>query len=349
MRDFLKAAFGKSKPKQLRILPQDVTIELGQGQTLLEAALAHDIAYPHDCTVGTCASCKTRLKQGRVREATPFGYTLSKEELDAGYILACQAFPRDELTVVEIEPAAADLLPPEKYAATIVASEPLTHDILKVTVQADRAVNYAAGQYANLRQVSDDRARSYSFANAPQRKGRTTLEFYIRKVPGGEFTEALFNGELDGKPLEMKAPLGTFHLRGGDAPMVCIAGGSGLAPLVSILEHARANRIKRECTLLFGARTQADLYQLDAIENIASSWQGNFRFIPVLSHEPLDSDWQGARGLVTDHIESGFCEGAEGYLCGPPLMIDAAIARLAKQGIPVDRVFYDKFTDSRNY
>ncbi|KFG93416.1 monooxygenase [Burkholderia paludis] len=347
MRDFLKAAFGRSKPKKLRILPQDVTVEVGQGQTLLEAALAGGIAYPHDCTVGTCASCKTRLKQGRVREATPFGYTLSKQELDAGYVLACQAFPRDELTVVEIEAVSADLLPAEKFVATIVATDALTHDILKVTVQTDRAVNYAAGQYANLTKADGERARSYSFASAPQRKGRTTLEFYIRKVPGGEFTEALFNGELNGKSLEMEAPLGTFHLRGGDAPMVCIAGGSGLAPLVSVLEHARANRIKRECTLLFGARTQGDLYQLDAIRNIAGNWQGNFRFIPVLSHEPLGSDWRGARGLVTDHIEPGFCAGAEGYLCGPPVMIDAAIASLAKQGVPIDKVFYDKFTDGR--
>lgn len=348
MRDFLKSAFGRSKPKQLRILPQDVTIGLGPGQTLLEAALANGIAYPHDCTVGTCASCKTRLKQGRVREATPFGYTLSKEELDAGYILACQAFPKDDLTVVEIEPPAADLLPPGKYTASIMATEPLTHDILKVTVQTDRAVCYAAGQYANLRKAGGGRARSYSFANAPQRKGRTVVEFYIRKVPGGEFTEALFAGELNGMPLEMEAPLGTFHLRGGDSRMVCIAGGSGLAPLVSILEHARANRIKRDCTLLFGARTQADLYQLDAIGNIASNWQGDFRFIPVLSHEPLDSNWRGARGLVTDHIAPGFCEGAEGYLCGPPLMIDAAIARLARHGMPIEKVFYDKFTDSRD-
>ena len=347
MRDLLKSVFGKSKPKQLRILPQDVTIELGQGQTLLEAALANGVAYPHDCTVGTCASCKCRLKQGRVREATPFGYTLSKAELDAGYILACQAFPRDDLTVVEIEPAAADLLPVEMYAANIVATEPLTHDILKVMVQTDRPVNYAAGQYANLRMVGASRARSYSFATAPQRKGKTTLEFYIRKVPGGEFTEALFNGELSGASLEMEGPLGTFHLRGGEAPMVCVAGGSGLAPLMSVLEHARANRIKRDCTLLFGARTQSDLYQLDAIQNIASNWQGEFRFIPVLSHEALDTDWRGARGLVTDHIDPGICDGAEGYLCGPPLMIDAAIDKLARHGIPIDKVFYDKFTDSR--
>lgn len=348
MREFLKSVFGKSKPKQIRILPQDVTIECGQGQTLLEAALANGIAYPHDCTVGTCASCKTRLKQGRVREATPFGYTLSKAELDAGYILACQAFPRDDMTVVELESVAVDLPPVEKYEASIVATEQLTHDILKVTVQTDRAVNYVAGQYANLCMPSATRGRSYSFANAPQRKGRTTFEFYIRKVPGGVFTEALFSGELDGKQLEMEAPHGTFHLRGGDAPMVCIAGGSGLAPLVSILEHARVNRIKRDCTLLFGARTRADLYQLDAIQNIADNWQGDFRFIPVLSHEPADSDWGGARGLVTDHLAADFCAGAEGYLCGPPPMIDAAIAKLAQHGTPVDRVFYDKFTDSRD-
>ena len=348
MRNFLKSVFGNSKPKQLRILPQDVTIELGQGQTLLEAALANGIAYPHDCTVGTCASCKTRLKEGRVREATPFGYTLSKEELEAGYILACQAFPRDELTVVEIEPATTCLIPAQKYVANIVATESLTHDILKVTVKTDRPVNYAAGQYANLHKAGASRARSYSFANAPQRKGRTTVDFYIRKVPGGEFTETLFNGELNGMQIEMEAPLGTFHLRSGDAPMVCVAGGSGLAPLMSMLEYARVNRIKRDCTLLFGARTQADLYQLDAIQDIANNWQGDFRFIPVLSHEPVDSDWRGARGLVTDHIAGGACDGAEGYLCGPPLMIDAAITTLARHGIPVNRVFYDKFTDSRD-
>lgn len=348
MLNILKSMFGKATPKQLRILPQDVTITLDPGKTLLEAALQNGIAYPHDCTVGTCASCKTRLKQGRVREASPFGYTLSKEELDAGYILACQAFPRDELTVVEIDPPSADLPPPEQYTAQIIATEPLTHDILKVTLQADRPVNYVAGQYANLSVPELGRQRSYSFANAPQRKGRNVLDFYIRKVPGGGFTEALFKGELEGKALDVEAPQGTFHMRGTEAPMVCIAGGSGLAPLVSILEFARVNRIRRNCTLLFGARTQADLYQLDLIENIASNWQGDFRFIPVLSHEPEGSDWSGARGFVTDHIVAEFCAGAEGYLCGPPPMIDAAISKLAQSGVPIDKVYYDKFTDSRD-
>lgn len=348
MKNLLKSVFARAQPKQLRILPQDLSLEVAPGQTLLEAALAKGIAYPHDCTVGTCGSCKTRLKQGRVREATPFGYTLSKTELEAGYILACQAFPRDELTVVELVAADVDLPPVEKYQAKVVMTEPLTHDILKLTVETDRPVSYLAGQYANLRLPGMTRQRSYSFANAPQRKGLSSLDFYIRKVPGGEFTESLFRGDCDGRTLEMEAPQGSFHLRRGDGEMICIAGGSGLAPLVSILEQARVNRVKRRCLMLFGARRQADLYQLDLIQNIAENWQGSFQFIPVLSHEPADSDWTGARGLVTEHIPAALGPEAEGYLCGPPPMIDAAIEKLVASGVGLDRIFYDKFTDARD-
>lgn len=353
MRKLLNALMGRSSPKRLlQILPQGVTVEIASGQTLLEAALAHGIAYPHDCTVGTCASCKSRLKEGRVREATPFGYTLSKQELDAGFILACQAFPRDDLTVVEIEPPGADVPPPQAYTGTITATQALTHDIVKVTVRMDRPVMYVAGQYASVRAQGLPRSRHYSFADAPQREGRKDLNFFIRKVPGGAFTEALFEGNLKGQTLEIDAPHGNFHLRGGDAPMVCVVGGSGLAPLLSVLEQARKTRIRRPCTLLFGARTQADLYMLEALQAIAAGWIDAFRFVPVLSHEPADSDWQGARGMVTDFIApstTGIAwAGAEAYMCGPPPMIDAAIDTMTALGLPLASIHYDKFTDGRD-
>lgn len=349
MLKLFKSAFGRSDtPKRLQILPQDVTIDIESGKTLLEAALAQGFPYPHDCTVGTCATCKAKLKQGRVREATPFGYTLSKEELDAGYILTCQAFPRDDLTVVELPLAGLDLPPAQQYSGCITATEALTHDIVKVSVQTDRPVDYVAGQYANLLAPGMARARSYSFATAPQRGGKSELVFFIRKVPGGEFTEALFAGELTGKQLAIEAPLGTFYLRDGNGPLVCIAGGSGLAPLLSLLEQARNGRIRRRCTLLFGARTQADLYQLDTIHSLAANWPEAFEFVPVLSHEPEDSGWSGARGLVTDFITSEMAAGAQGYLCGPPPMVDAAITGLTRHGISIDDIHYDKFTDSRD-
>jgi p-cymene monooxygenase electron transfer component len=250
--------------------------------------------------------------------------------------------------VVELPSSELELPVPQTYSGEITAVEPLTHDILKVGVRTDRPVTYVAGQYANLRAPGMARARSYSFATAPLRGGKSELTFFIRKVPGGQFTEALFAGELGGKSLEIEAPLGAFHLRDGDAPLVCIVGGSGLAPVLSLLEHARNSRIRRRCTLLFGARTQADLYQTDVIGSLAGNWPERFEFLPVLSHEPDDSGWKGARGLVTDLITADMAAGAQGYVCGPPPMVDAAIAALTRCGISIDDIHYDRFTDSRD-
>lgn len=350
MRRFFKSLFGSdAAPQTVDIRPQGVSITLSSGQTILEAALSQGVRYPHNCTVGTCGSCKTRLLQGQVKAVSDFGYTLSRQELEAGYILACQAVPRDPTTVVEIADPGADLPAPEVYAGHVVSTTPLTHDILLVEVNVDRPVRYVAGQYASVSMPGLARARHYSFSDAPQREGRDSLSFFIRKVPSGEFTEALFRGELVGKPLAIEAPHGNFYLRPGNGPMVCIAGGSGLAPLISVLEDMRKNRIRRSCTLLFGARTQADLYALDQIANIANGWSEPFRFVPVLSQEPADSDWTGARGMVTDFIElasngESFAE-AQGYLCGPPPMIDAGIEKLVALGVPVSQIHSDKFVD----
>lgn len=352
MLKYIRSLLGSQPRTEVEILPQGVSITLSPGQTILEAALAEGIAYPHNCTVGTCGACKTRLRQGEVKAITDFGYTLSRQELEAGYILACQAVPCQPHIQVEIAPPGADLPPPQDYQATITSTEVLTHDILKVSVTPDRPVPYVAGQYASFVAPGLPRARHYSFADAPQRGGRERLTFFIRRVPVGRFTEALFSGQLDGKTLAMKAPHGEFHLRGGNAPMICVVGGSGLAPLLSVLEDARKNRIRRPCVLLFGARTEADLYMLEAIRNIAQGWPDPFVFVPVLSHESAESAWQGARGLVTDHLRSA-CAGfdgktAEGYLCGPPPMIDAAIGTLVDMGLPIDAIHYDKFTDGRD-
>lgn len=357
MRSLIKSLFGggaKTKPV-VEIRPQGIRLELGAGETILQAALAQGVPYPHNCTVGTCGSCKTHLSAGTVRALSDFGYTLTKQELDAGYILACQAIPREALTVIEIADLGADLPPPAAYSGKVTATEALTHDIVRMEVETDRPLPFVAGQYASFKLPGMERARNYSFADAPQRGGSRKLNFFVRKVPGGEFTEALFAGRVVGQPLAIEAPHGSFRLRPGNAPMVCIAGGSGLAPLVSVLEDMRKRRVRRDCTLLFGARTQADLYGLDQIASLKSSWTGRFEFVPVLSHEDAGSDWAGARGWVTDFIAASVAGGAEGspapwaesegYLCGPPPMIDAGIAKLVDFGMPLQAIYYDKFTD----
>jgi p-cymene methyl-monooxygenase electron transfer component len=351
MRSIIKSLFGSAKPKPVvEIRPQGIRIELSSGDTILQAALAQGIAYPHNCTVGTCGSCKTHLREGSVKALSDFGYTLSKEELAAGYILACQAVPRDALTVVEIADLGADLPPPEQFSGKIVSTEPLTHDIVKMIVEADRPVKFVAGQYATFRTPEmHGRGRNYSFAEAPNRAGSKRLVFFVRKVPGGRFTEALFGGKLNEQTLAVEAPHGSFRLRPGETDMVCVAGGSGLAPLISVLEDMRKRRVRRRCTLLFGARTQADLYALDQIDSLRSSWLEPFSFTPVLSHEPPDSNWKGARGWVTDHVAATAADtawaAAEGYMCGPPPMIDAGISKLTELGMPLERIHFDKFTD----
>lgn len=348
MASLLKKLFGRSEPRIATIKPFDVQVAVDGSQTLLEAALAEGIPFPHNCTVGTCGSCKCRLLEGRVSAITDFGYTLSKQELDAGYILACQAQVKGAITV-EVENPGADLPTPEQFQGRITRTIDLTHDIKAVTITLDRPIDFVAGQYADIAAPGLP-SRSYSFATAPERGGRQEVTFFIRKVPGGQFTETLFAGGLDGAEVGVNGPHGTFFLRGGEAPIVCIAGGSGLAPLLSLLQHARKNRVRRECVMLFGARTQADLYQVEEIKEIARDWLPSLRFVPVLSHEPADSNWQGLRGLVTDHIATTLPEAApsalQGYMCGPPPMIDAAIAVMTGLGIPLESIHYDKFTDA---
>jgi p-cymene monooxygenase electron transfer component len=350
VRKVIQLLFGAARKARpvVEIRPQGVRIEVQPGETILQAALAQGIAYPHNCTVGTCGSCKTHLTAGTVKALSDFGYTLSKEELAAGYILACQAEPREACTVVEIADLGADLPRPEQYTARIVSTDALTHDIVKMVVETDRPVRFVAGQYATFRTPDTHcRGRNYSFADAPQRAGSNTVAFFVRKVPGGRFTEALFAGALTGQKLAVEAPHGSFRLRPGNDPMICIAGGSGLAPLMSVLQDMRKRRVRRPCTLLFGARTQGDLYALDQIESLRASWPEPFRFVPVLSDEPPDSFWNGARGWVTDHVEAAVSDASwsqsEGYMCGPPPMIDAGIARLMGLGMPLERIHFDKF------
>lgn len=349
MANFLKSLFGAKAGRHVEVQPFGTSFEVPAGQTLLESALANEVPLPHNCTVGTCGACKCRLTTGRVKAITDFGYVLSERELAAGYILACQAVPQDALTVIDLDASRLDAPPAETFEGRIVATEPLTHDIRRIRVELDRPLRFVAGQYANLKTAELAQPRCYSFADAPEREGSRNVSFIIRKVPGGAFTEALFAGRLDGERLTVEAPFGDFHLRASAGPMICVAGGSGLAPLLSVLEDARKKRITRRCIVLFGARTQADLYAVEQIRGIGNGWRGGFEFVPVLSAEPAESDWRGRRGMVTEQLDAAVGEGepqaAELYMCGPPPMVDHAIDVAHALGIGLDRIHYDKFTD----
>jgi len=317
-----------------QINDEDVTVH--PRETLLQAALREGIDFPNSCRVGGCGACKCKLTKGEVKELTETGYLLTAEELDAGYILACQSVPKGDVRI-EVD------LTPSGVPGVVIAQEKVTHDITRLTVRLDAPIDYEAGQFANL-SIEGLRGvvRSYSFATPSSDDGE--IAFYVRRVPGGRFSTLVNDEDVVGRRVTVDGPTGDFFLRDDDAPLMFVAGGSGLAPILAMLRAAVDAGVTRSATLLFGARARRDLYALDAIEEIASRWRGDFTFDFVLSDADGDDTWDGARGLVTEHIAEHLAPGSHAYLCGPPAMVDAAVEVLVDHGVAREHVRFDRFT-----
>ena len=342
--------FGKKETfYTLKIEGVDKEISISSKETVLQAALKEGVKFPHSCRVGGCSMCKCQLKDGKVKELTEKSYILSAEELQSNFILACQALPKSDVSVA-VDFSRSDIPEHtlEKTNGKIIAQNPLTHDISEIVITTEKAIEYTAGQFAELCVPSvSELPRSYSFGQAPGTNDKE-FHFFVRAVPNGELSNWLLSDAAVGTEIVLEGPYGDFYQRSGDEPMVCIAGGSGLAPVLSMLEDAVNNNCKRSVVFLFGARSQKDLYCLDAIEKIGSNWAGDFKFVPVLSEEPEDSDWTGARGFVTTVMEEHCGTDSQLYMCGPPPMIDAAMDEAKKMGIDEKNVFFDKFLDRSN-
>lgn len=341
MFSFLK----KPGPNKVTLASETRTLLVARDKTLLEAMLAEGLAMPHDCKVGSCGTCKFKLLDGKIRELSPSALALDRDELAAGYRLACQALPRSDLTIALDAPLLSQQAV-ESYSAMIVAAPRLCPDIINLIVELDRPLCFTPGQYADLSVPGIDGPRSYSFAFAPKAGPARQLQFHVRHVSGGAFTDWLFGSEPIGTQLKVAAPYGEFRLNTSTAPMLCIAGGSGLAPIMAILQEALANGATRPVVLLYGARSQAHLYCLGEIGELKAAWNGPFEFIPVLSDEAPGNPWEGARGLVTQQI-AGIpdLKKCEAYLCGPPAMVDQAEEELLSAGVSRDAIFADRFLD----
>ncbi len=347
--------FGRKRDWRARI-NDGPPLTVRAGQDLLSAALEAGLPWPHDCRQGNCSTCRCRLTAGRVRRRTDFATVLSPEQLAEGWVLACQSELRGDVEVaVELDETAPQAAVAH-YAGVLEKAAPLTHDIAALTVRVaglERAG--VAGQYAELSYPGLSAPRSYSFAKAPANERPDELTFYVRKVPGGEFTEWLFAEDRAGAELSVSLPYGGFRYHPDPEPMICIAGGSGMSAIKAVLEQAVLEQAARDALFLFGARTQADLYGREEMERIRAGWHPahRFEYAEVLNMEPEDSGWSGPRGLVTDHLKDAYAAPkiydlacCQGYLCGPPPMIDAAVAVLKAEGMAGDRIYFDKFLDA---
>lgn len=318
--------------------PQPFPVD--DGETVLQAGLRAGLPLPHGCQSGGCASCRVQLRSGTVDY--PFPPTaLSAAEVDAGYILMCLARPRSDLVLALERPPQLDALRPRQFPVRAQARQWLCHDVLGLTLKLPRGNDFAylPGQYLDVL-LEDGGRRSFSIANAPNGE---TLELHIRVTPGGRFANWVAREMPERAILRVEAPLGAFYLRqDSDRPIVMIAGGTGLAPLLAMLQQVLPSTT-RPIRLYRGVRSRRDLYLDSLLDEWAGQYADRFRYTPVLS-EP-DPDWTGACGFVHEAVlrEEPALADADVYLSGPPAMVRAGKDAFPARGLPAERLYYDAF------
>lgn len=325
----------------VRISDTNESFEVLPDETILVAATRAGIRLPHECTFGGCATCRVKLEQGSVHY-DEFPMALTEEEHDQGYALACQAHPNEDIVLT---PAGKGLELPEPVVLRAVVQQvrPLTPDIshLVLRLPDDQEFAYLPGQHMNIR-LPGHGERSFSMASAYPLGNE--VDFHIRKVQGGHFTQHQLGGLAAGDTLEVEIPRGSFCHHADDwRPMIFAATGTGLAPIRAILESLLDDKDCPPVSLYWGMRTEDDLYAREELE----AW-GNrlyeFNFVPVLSR--ADAQWQGRRGHVQDAIAQDFQDVSEFafYLCGSPQMVTDTKRTLMGLGAELEYLYSDSFT-----
>jgi xylene monooxygenase electron transfer component len=343
--------FNGGRKAEARLIIEGAELEapIKPGQTILQAATVARIKFPNMCNVGECGTCRCRIREGHVKLKRDISHHVSREQLEQGYILGCQAVP-DGNVVVQVPGLSATEGSTIASRGVIASLRKLTHDILEVTITLDQPVQYLAGQYARIALPDvggmEEVERNYSFAGWSAGGETVSPVFHIRHVPGGRFTDWLFAADRTGTGLTVTAPFGDFQYHESNRPLLFVAGGSGFAPVKALLNELEASGLARPVTLLFGAREQRDLYGQEIVRQMAAEWPASFAFHPVLSNEAAGTSWQGLRGYVTQHLDNLVPDLADHdvYMCGPPAMLDAIIARVEGK-VPRERLHFDRFLD----
>jgi CDP-4-dehydro-6-deoxyglucose reductase len=324
----------------IRTEPRNHSFRVEPGQTVLDAAIQQRIGLPYGCRDGKCGSCSAELVSGRV--TYPSGKTDALHGQPEDACLTCQAVPQSDLVlrVSELETAAA--IEVRTLPCRIAEKTQLNHDVIRLRLKLPEGqrLQFIAGQYLEF-MLRDGRKRAFSMASAPH--DDALIELHVRRVPGGEFTDYIFDELEERAILRIQGPLGTFVLREeSERPMLLVGGGTGFAPIKGMLEHAFHAGITRPMSFYWGVRARRDLYLAELPERWAAE-HPNFSYVPVLS-EP-DPDWQGRQGFVHEAVLEDHPDiaGYDVYMSGPPVMVEAGRAAFEALGLGLDHMFSDAF------
>ena len=338
----------------VRFEPVDLEIEVEEDETILDAAFRQGVSLMHGCREGQCSACKSFLLDGDIQMDRYSTFALADYESEEGYVLLCKAHAYSDCEIELInfdEDELRNAVPLQQLRTRIVELTDLTGDIvsLKLELIEPEGYDFKPGQYSDLMIPGTEEHRSFSMATTPSTPGQ--LEFIIKRYPGGHFSGLLETALEVGDELALRGPYGSFTIKqSSQRDIVCIGGGAGMAPILSLLKHLVESGSDREVHFYYGARTAQDLFYLHEIKELGNRLV-NFAFVPVLSEE-TGADWPSLGvadedfGFVTDAVdrrESDLSE-AEVYLCGPPPMVDAAMAMLEGKTVARERIYFDKFT-----
>ncbi|MCF7550859.1 NADH:ubiquinone reductase (Na(+)-transporting) subunit F [Pseudonocardia sp. WMMC193] len=330
----------------ISVEPLGRQVECRADQSILDACLRAGVWLPHACTHGTCGTCKVEIVEGEVEHNDASSYALMDFERSEGKGLICVATPRSAVTI-EADVDAEDGIethPVVDHVGTVARIDDCGTDIRRVVLDLDGQITFNPGQYVQVTVPGQGVTRSWSMANPPGESGR--VELNIRLTPGGLATEGwVFRNLAVGDRLELAGPYGRFFLRPTrEEPMVLIGGGTGLAPLKSIVRHVLASDQPRRMYLYHGARTEGHLYDRTVFEELEQAHPESLSYRPCVSDEEVP----GVRhGLVTDAVERDFetLRGHVAYLCGPPPMVEAALKSLMRKRLFPRDIYREDFFD----
>lgn len=320
------------------------TFDVRPSQTVLQAAIDAGINLPYGCRNGACGSCKAKLISGKVMHNDYQSSAMSDAELAAGNALLCCAMALEDLTIECREVGGLAGIKPRILPARVAKKEQLAHDVIALHLQlpASERLQFKAGQYIEFI-LKDGKRRAFSIANAQH--DAEFLQLHIRVIPGGVFSEYVANELVEKAILRIEAPFGNFFLReDSQKPIIFVAGGTGFAPIKGIIEHMLHNNIKRDIILYRGARQLQDLYMHELCEKWAE-FTPHLTYIPVIS-EPQGDSWPGRVGLVHEAVLADIEDlgGHQAYVCGAPVMCEAAHTSFVQRGLLADEFFSDAFT-----
>lgn len=331
----------------LTIEPLGKSVEVADGQTMLDACLRAGIYLPHACGHGLCGSCKVDVVEGDVDHGAASSFALMDFEREGGKTLTCAASLLSDVTIeTDIDPDPdARRIAVRDFKARVTAAENLAPGVKRIRLDLNgKLIDFQAGQFISLNIPGTDGSRAFSLANPPQQASEVELQ--VRLVEGGKGTTYLHQQLKPGDELTFTGPYGRFIVRksrGG--PLLFLAGGTGVSSPRSMILDLLSEGYKDKITLIHGVRTEADLYGREEFERLARE-HGNFVYVPALSAEPAGSSWQGEREFVHEVAQRLFknsFEGQTAYLCGPPPMIDACINALMQGRLFEKHIFLERF------